>query len=134
MHTFNEKMIGDDIVLRTKIFLFLQKHPEYNYHFLQQSGFIYRDHSNNVHKNCLRQMNLILQYHQVFWNSYPLPKIVKQWLLDAINKLDFSNVLKIFTFSPKAAAYLLDTDIVRALSTAGAREYMISASALGSEE
>lgn len=127
IHAFDEKMIGDDIVLRTKIFLFLQKYCEYRYHFLQSPGFVYREHNKNAHNDCLRQMNLVLQYHDVFWNSYPLPPIIKQWLLDAINNINFSDALKIFTFSPKVTAYLLDMDIVQALSAAGAKENMVSA-------
>ncbi|WP_304473323.1 glycosyltransferase [uncultured Desulfovibrio sp.] len=127
VHAFNEKMIGDDIVLRTKIFLFLQKHHEYRYLFLQSPGFIYREHSGNAHRDRLRQLNLVFQYHDVFWNSHPLPQIVKQWVLDAISNLVFSDALKIFTFSPKATTYLLDMDIVQALNATVAKENMISA-------
>lgn len=127
VQAFNENMIGDDIVLRTKIFLFLQKYQEHHFRLLQTPGFIYREHEENLHKDRLRQMNLVLQYHDKFWASHPLPPIVRTWLLDAIRELGFSEALKIFTFSPKVTAYLLDMDIVQALNVAVAKENMISA-------
>jgi len=71
-------------------------------------------------------MNIVLQYHEKFWPQHPLSSTVKQWLLYAISKLDFSEALKIFTFSQKAVEYLLDPDIIQALSVCGAKKCLAS--------
>lgn len=124
IHAFNENMIGDDIVLRTKLFLFLQKNPQYTYYFLSSPGVIYREHDEAAHKNMQRQMNIVLQYHEKFWPQYPLSSTAKQWLLYAISELDFSEALKIFTFSHRATDYFMDADVVQALSISGAKKYL----------
>lgn len=116
IHVFNENMIGDDIVLRTKALLYLQKRPDQSFALIDAPGVIYRDHAGNLHKNSLRQLELVLQYHSKFWPHEPLPPIVKTWIMDAMPRLDFANCLKIFTFAPNSTSALLqDADIVAML-------------------
>lgn len=112
---FSENMIGDDIVLRTKILFWLAKHRECGFALIPKPGFIYRDHAGNVHKNMIRQMNLVLQYHEKFWRNHPLPPVIKDWLLHMIKENTREEALTVFSGHPIARPLLEDKDITTAL-------------------
>lgn len=113
---FSENMIGDDIVLRTKTLFWLAKHRECSFALINKPGFIYRDHAGNVHKNMIRQMNLVLQYHEKFWRSYPFPPVIKNWLLHMIKENSPEESMNVFEAHPIIQPYLEDKDIAAAMN------------------
>lgn len=120
---FSENMIGDDIVLRTKILFHLRAHPELTFSLIDEPGFIYRRHAGNVSANVMRQLELAFQYCDRFWKEYPYPPMLKYWLLHGIDKLPFGKILRAFTLSGRASGFLLDADIQQALRFSAVRSF-----------
>jgi len=65
---FDEDLTGDDIILRTKVAKYMIQNPELNFKILNCSGFRYRIHETNLHKNYLRQLNT---YHGWMLRYFP---------------------------------------------------------------
>lgn len=119
---FNDNMIGDDIVLRTKLLLYLDKSPELYFRVVKGPGFIYRQHGGNVHKNKLRQIRLALEYYDKFWPREKLPQILNKWILGAIRTLPPEESRGIFAMTPRAAALRDDPTLAAELKKAEERE------------
>lgn len=125
VHGFSENMIGDDIVLRTKIFFHLLAHPELSFSIIDEPGFIYRRHHGNVSRNVMRQIELALQYFDKFWRGSPYPKMIKNWLLEGLAVEPYDKIIRAFTFTDKAAVLLADADVQEALKINAVRSYML---------
>lgn len=97
---FDEDMTGDDIVLRTKIFLFLKDHPEYNYKIIHKPSVFYRLHDTNIHKNSIRQIKIISEYLGKYWPNKPLPQTFIDWSLHSIKHREIAYVEKIIYLNP----------------------------------
>ena len=48
---FDPNMIGDDLILRTRIFRHMVRHPDLTFALLPSPGFLYRKHDQNLHRN-----------------------------------------------------------------------------------
>lgn len=59
---FESDMLGDDIILRTKLFNHLIKNPEKSFELVDESNLNYRIHNTNIHKNSLRQVMLVKEW------------------------------------------------------------------------
>lgn len=115
VHAFSENMIGDDIVLRTKIFFYLRAHPHLAFALINEPGFIYRRHAGNISCNVMRQLRLALQYYDKFWKERPYPEMMKRWLLTGLAREPHEKIMEIFTATDRAAKLLLDPDVRNAL-------------------
>lgn len=125
---FNDNMLGDDIVLRTKILLYMQKHPEITMRVLTSPGFIYRSHPQSLHTNSIRQIHLVVEYWKKFWPQLPLPPMIRQWVVYAINNTNFEEALKLFTFMPElTTSFLIDEKVRFALAYKGTQYYQAEA-------
>lgn len=80
---FDDDMIGDDIVLRTKLF-FHVKQNSLKFLFTDKIGIYYRMHDNNIHKNSYRQILTIAQWLDRYFPDKENPKIYKDWILHAL--------------------------------------------------
>lgn len=74
---FETGMIGDDLILRTKLFYHMKDRPNLEFLFLDQSGFGYRKHSNNLHLNYWRQVRAVDQWHLRFFSSREMSNSAK---------------------------------------------------------
>ncbi len=77
---FASDMIGDDINLRTKIFFSLKDDADLYVKIFPEAGFIYRKHENNLHKNTLRQIQTIAEWHKRFFPDRQFPEVFEGWL------------------------------------------------------
>lgn len=112
---FDEDMTGDDIILRTKVLLYLKEHPEYCFKIIKEPSCYYRMHSNNIHKNLVRQIKIVTEYLQRYWQDRDNPDILTSWVAHVINKLPFEEYMKIFTLNQRANLLLLDSRVQRAI-------------------
>lgn len=120
---FNENMIGDDIILRTKILFWLLRNSDWKIGTISDPGFIYREHSQNLHKNMIRQASTVLQYVKKFWAKEPPSPVIRDWLIMAIEENDFRDSLKLFTEYQNAAPYFCDVGVSKALRKAAIRTF-----------
>lgn len=107
---FEPDMLGDDIVLRTKIFLRLKKRPA-QFHLIDGPGCVYRQHGGNVSKNTARQVKLGMQYMDRFWQDRPYPEILRKWVIAALQICPLAEVLPVFRFGKKGGEFLKDPEI-----------------------
>lgn len=77
---YEEDMVGDDIVLRIKVLKEIQNNPSMTYSFINEVGFYYRMHENNIHKNHSRQIQIIREVQLKYFPNIPSP-VVGPWLL-----------------------------------------------------
>jgi len=77
---FDEDITGDDLNLRTRFWIYLIAHPELQFAFLQQPGFAYRKHVENLHRNILRQVRTVLDWRNRYFPERPLPDLAQGWV------------------------------------------------------
>lgn len=83
---FDTDILGDDIVLRTKLFRLIKANTHYTFNITKKSSFFYRRHESNLHKNTKRQALLLAQYYKRFWDTYPVPYAMASHLSSYISK------------------------------------------------
>jgi alpha-1,3-rhamnosyltransferase len=98
---FNENMAGDDIVLRTKIFLYLKQNPDKSFVILDTLGFYYRMHDHNIHKNRIRQIKTVVEVLDTFFTDRPTPEILTRWMKNCVRSMGLKKSNIIFTFSDR---------------------------------
>ncbi|WP_424411590.1 glycosyltransferase family 2 protein [Pasteurella sp. PK-2025] len=108
---FDEDLIGDDIILRTKLFKYLLDKPEWSYRIVNKNTVFYRLHDNNVHKNRVRQIQIVTEYLERYWKGRDNPPILLQWVKDTIKNVPFSEYMKIFSLNKRAASLINEPDI-----------------------
>ncbi len=109
---FDEDMIADDIILRTKIFRYLIENQNYIYRIFPKAGCSYRIHDSNVHKNSMRQLKAVLEYLERYHADKENPEILYTWLSYTLaKKEDYYTLAK----HNKRAATLLEDEKVIAL-------------------
>ncbi len=77
---FDEDMICDDIILRTKIARYITEHEELKFKVFYEPSIYYRRHSNNLSDNTVRQIKSVLQYLSRYWSDREPPKIIYDWI------------------------------------------------------
>ena len=82
---FDEDLIGDDIVLRTKIFLHMKNNPHMTFTILNKTALNYRIHGNNLHKNYFRQVLLIKEWKDRYFPDKTVSKKIITWTINALN-------------------------------------------------
>lgn len=94
---FDEDMICDDIILRTKCAQYIKKTPDLTFKVWKKPLVYYRNHNTNISKNSLRQLKGIIQYLSRYWsNKKPPKKLLAQVKYAAFTEKDFSKVYEIF--------------------------------------
>ncbi|MBP5287002.1 MAG: glycosyltransferase family 2 protein [Elusimicrobiales bacterium] len=64
---FDENVICDDIIITTKIYRYLKKHPELSFKVMKKPCVYYRLHDSNISKNLLRQCRGLMDYYGRYW-------------------------------------------------------------------
>ncbi|WP_150468052.1 glycosyltransferase family 2 protein [Francisella sp. SYW-9] len=81
---FDNDLLGDDIILRTKIYQYIaNKEPSLNFKLLDTVGVRYRMHDSNVHKNTYRQSILTYQWFKRYFSDRKPNKMMLLWLNSA---------------------------------------------------
>lgn len=121
---FNENMIADDIVLRTKVYLHMLRHPELNYALINEPGFIYRRHPRSTSLNAKRQMLLVYQYYEKFWKGYPYPNLFKWQLMICFDVLSYADIMDLLYTAPGMTSLFKDEDVRDGLKTSAVKEFI----------
>lgn len=77
---FDDKMTGDDIILRTKLFRYLIDNPDLRFHLGDATMFAYRKHGGNLHKRSFRQIKTVIEWKEAFFPDRPYPAMFYLWL------------------------------------------------------
>jgi alpha-1,3-rhamnosyltransferase len=119
---FDEDLIGDDVVLRAKIELYMMKHPNLKCAVLPGAGVLYRVHDNNLHINIARLVKLHVQVLERYFPDRPLPEALKRMAQRGIQILPFNHALKMLTLSKKMQAWMDDGDFISTILKTARRE------------
>ena len=112
---FDENLLGDDIVLRIKLFMHLKNNKNLEFKFIDTYGFFYRTHNSNVHKNLNRQISLALQIVNKFFPNRKIPSVLEQWICHGIRELPFIKILSIFINKKIEVSLLFNKNILNCL-------------------
>lgn len=95
---FDDDMICDDIILRTKYLRYLLDHPNYQIQVFNNSCVLYRRHANNISRNNLRQVNSVIEYFDRYWQDREPPKMLNMWIETALrdDTISYEQKLSIF--------------------------------------
>jgi alpha-1,3-rhamnosyltransferase len=96
---FDNDMTGDDIILRTKLFLYIKNNPQNSFKIIDRPCCYYRIHNNNIHKNSIRQMKIVAEYLEKYWPTKNPPKIFYQWLKHTIINNSLKEIFKLFNYN-----------------------------------
>jgi alpha-1,3-rhamnosyltransferase len=77
---FDEDMTGDDIVLRTKIFLLMLDNPQMQFVLGSDVVLAYRKHCGNLHKKTFRQIKTVIEWKERYFPTRPYPSLFYRWL------------------------------------------------------
>lgn len=112
VHGFDEDMLADDIVLRTKVLRFVQDHKEYSFVLSEQKSFFYRLHGKNISGNTLRQVKSVAQYLNRYWPDRENPKIFNEWLSYTNKVYDISNLKSLWIQDKRFYNALNDESVI----------------------
>jgi len=121
---YDEDMLGDEIVLRTKVFLFLKANPDYKFRILRNSSCLYRMHSNNLSKNVIRQIQLFCQYLKRYWPDRKVPQIIYKWAVYGAGRYKIEEYIKAFTFNDISIKMLEDKNLQKAIKKMIINDYI----------
>ena len=76
---YDTDKIGDDLVIRTKIWRHLRENSGMKFQLLPEPGFVYRKHPGNIHRDTLRQLRAIIEWRDTFFPGRPLPPVFESW-------------------------------------------------------
>lgn len=120
---FDDDLICDDIVFRTKIGRYLQDHPEWTFKVAHYPGVYYRRHSSNISSNAGRQIKGVMEYLDRYWPDRDAPQMLFDWLNHAVshaleteeqvNDLFFNNGSASKIFNNKYAEKVFNTPAFR---------------------
>lgn len=112
---FDEDILGDDIVLRTKIYKYFIENPEYTLCIQRKPGFYYRQHNTNVSKNLSRFLLLLAQYYDRYWQNKPVSKVFKKYFIEYLGSNNKNDILSLIKTHEYFIKVLLETPDVSKL-------------------
>ncbi len=121
VNAFDEDMIGDDIVLRCKVFFYLKNNPQYSFKILDKPACYYRIHGGNVHKNTARQVKIVAEVLERFFPDKKNPEIFYEWVNSVILSSRFEDYIGLFAYNNRLNTLLLNKRIVRMLKSNAVR-------------
>ena len=92
-------MLGDDIVLRTKLAYYMKKVPEFTFKVLYEPACLYRRHSFNISKNEVRQIKLMAQYLDRYFPNRSIPDFFVSCFARNIDYLSLDDYIEINNIS-----------------------------------
>lgn len=120
---FDEDMTGDDLVIRTKIFKYIQGDSHYKFLIKKENSCFYRLHDGNVHKNTLRQLKIVTEYLERYWPEKENPRILIDWYCAYIYNERFDNYIKAFSLNKRASSLLKEDAIINEIKKSAKKEF-----------
>jgi len=77
---FDDDLLGDDIILRTKFLKYMMEHPELKFMLMDKAAVNYRMHDNNIHQNSLRQIKIVKQWKDRYFPDREAPAKIFEWM------------------------------------------------------
>ena len=71
---YDESMLAEDIVLRTKISHYMIQNPQLSFVLLHEIDCLYRRHNSNVSTNHYRQVKSVAMYFDKYWENESVSK------------------------------------------------------------
>lgn len=107
---FDEDLLGDDIILRTKIIQFMYKNRNWSFEIVNTPAVIYRRHDNNISKNGTRLILTHLQCYDRYWKDKDYPKFMLELFTFFISQFHYSEFLKIAAKHPRLIETIANND------------------------
>lgn len=109
---FDEDMICDDIVFRTKYARYILNYPKYCCKVFNEPSVYYRRHNSNISSNSVRQIKGVIEYLNKYWPDKKPPETLFKWILaledkDLINELFFAS-----NYIPKILKHINVNDLL----------------------
>lgn len=108
---FDEDMTGDDIVLRTKVFRYIQENRSYRFAVLAENSFFYRLHGDNIHRNFARQLKIVTEYLDRYWPNRENPEMLVDWAYSFVSDHRFKDCIGFFSINARTANILANPRI-----------------------
>ena len=106
---FDDDLLGDDIILRTKLLLHMAKNPRLKCLLLNKSSVNYRMHGDNIHKNKLRQIMLVKEWKDRYFPQRKYPDVFFRWMKGTVGQcvemLDFDKCSAALAILDNAISY-----------------------------
>ncbi|WP_281968265.1 glycosyltransferase family A protein [Roseovarius nanhaiticus] len=77
---------GDDIILRTKMFIHMAQNPELEFALIHKPGMKYRKHGNNLYLNVWNQVKTVVDWHERYFPDRALPELANKWIDHFVNQ------------------------------------------------
>lgn len=122
---FDEDLIGDDIIIRTKIYNYLVSHPEYSFKILHEPLCYYRFHDSNIHKNFPRQIRIVSEYLGRYWADRDIPKMLEDWYLYTTRNMSLKDTLNLALINSTAAKLLQKDRVISKIEKRIAAEHSL---------
>ncbi|WP_437214992.1 glycosyltransferase family 2 protein [Pectobacterium sp. LFLA-215] len=111
VNAFDEDMTGDDIILRTKVLRYMIDNPIYSFEVMKDNSCYYRLHDNNIHKNTRRQIKIVTEYLEKYWEDRKNPDVLIYWVNAYISNHKFSEYISLFALNKRASSLLLEVRV-----------------------
>lgn len=107
---FDDTMTGDDIILRTRLFQHMARHPELNFSLGSKVVLSYRKHGNNLHQDAFRQIKTIVQWKEKYFPDRAYPALFYRWLEGLIKRSirqdRLEDIQMVSDLSPQVALFI----------------------------
>lgn len=113
---FDEDMLADDIVLRTKIAKVLEKNPDYKFLVLKTPGLFYRTHNSNISGDTFRQLKSVTQWLDKYYKDTKNPSYLYEWYKHFVRNYKLSQILQTVKIK-RLRPYLKNKEILQILTT-----------------
>lgn len=102
---------GDDIILRTKLFMHMVQDTQLKFALIHEPGMKYRKHGSNLHLNIWNQIKTVVDWHSRYFSDRPFPELANLWVnhfVDQSNKTGNRQALKHASeYSPDVKAQIV---------------------------
>lgn len=109
---FDEDMICDDIVFRTKYARYILNYPEYSCKVFNEPGVYYRRHSSNISSNSGRQIKGVIEYLNKYWPEKEPPETLFKWIFSLEDKEQINDLFFANNYIPKILKHINVNDLL----------------------
>lgn len=121
---FDEDLLGDDIVVRTKVLQFMKKNKQWKFATVDNPSFVYRRHLNNISNDGVNILARFLECYERYWPNRPYPEFIVQTINQCCLNADFEKTWYLLIRYPKAMQLILVNKFVgRAIANGISRKH-----------
>ena len=97
---FDEDMIADDLVLRTKTAKYILENPKYSFKTLKTPAVNYRKHNSNISKNLALQLRSVAMFYQKYYPDKKHIRTLKNGLRSLLKQHKFNEAIQLYKEFP----------------------------------